>query len=343
MGIFEKYLTLWVAVCIVLGLVLGRFIPGLSAWLAALEVFNISIPIAICLFFMIYSIMVQIEFRKIIEAAKTPKPVLISSTVNWIIKPITKTALAILFFYVIFAPIIPAEDAYYYVAGLILLGIAPCTAMVLMWVYLAKGNQGLNLVMIAIDSLIMIAIYAPLAAFMLGIADIPVPMDVIAFSIGIYVGLPLIMGYISRKKLIKNKGMPWFKNSFSPVMGKISKIALLITLILLFSLQGEVILTQPLIILLIAIPLTIQFFLIFGIGYYAAKLGKLSYENAVPVALVGTSNHFEVAIAVAIILFGLESGAVLATVVGVLIEVPIMLALVKLMKRSRKNWKNPET
>jgi len=341
MGIFEKYLTLWVAVCIIAGLLLGALIPGLSELLSQLEIFYVSIPIAICLFFMIYSIMVQIEFRKILDAAKTPKPVLISSTINWVIKPFSKAALAVFFFYIIFAPLIPYEEATSYVAGLILLGLAPCTAMVLMWVHLSKGNQGLNLVMIAIDSIIMIAIYAPFAAFLLGLAYIPVPMEVIAFSIGIYIGFPLIVGYISRRTLLNKKGDQWFKTSFSPVMSKISKIALLTTLVLLFTLQGEVILNEPFIILLIAIPLTVQFFLMFIIGFYASKLGKLSYEDAVPVSLVGTSNHFEVAIAVAITLFGLGSGAVLATVVGVLIEVPIMLVLVKLMKRSKDKWSAP--
>ena len=338
LGLFEKYLTVWVTVCIVIGLILGRLFPQLSVFLGELEVFHVSIPIAIALFFMIYSIMVQIEFSKVLEAAKTPKPVLISTTINWLIKPFTKTALALIFFRYLFSPLMPAADAQSYTAGLILLGVAPCTAMVLMWVYLAKGNQGLNLVMIAVDSLIMIVLYAPLASILLGVAEIIVPMDVIAFSIGIYVGLPLVVGYFSRRELINRKGMPWFIERFSPLMGQVSKVALLMTLVILFALQGEVILTQPFIILLIAVPLTIQFFIIFGIAYVAAKLGKLSYEDAVPVSMVGTSNHFEVAIAVATMLYGLDSGAALATVVGVLIEVPIMLILVRLMLRTKDRW-----
>lgn len=338
MGVFERYLTLWVAICIIIGLLLGRLFPDLSIFLAEFEVFHVSIPIAVALFFMIYSIMVQIDFRRVVDAAKTPKPVLISSTVNWLIKPFSKTILALLFFGYLFAPFLPAAEAESIIAGLILLGVAPCTAMVLMWVYLSKGNQGLNLVMIAIDSLIMIVVYAPLASFLLGVSGIIAPMDVIAFSIAVYVGLPLIVGYVSRTELIRRKGMPWFKESFTPVMGNLSKAALLMTLIILFTLQGDVILTEPFLIFLIAVPLTVQFFIVFGIGLLAARLGKLTYEDAVPVAMVGTSNHFEVAIAVATMIYGLNSYAALATVVGVLIEVPIMLALVRIMLRIRKRW-----
>ncbi len=339
LGVFEKYLTVWVGVCILLGILIGHFSPETSSALSEFEVYHVSVPIAICLFLMIYSIMVQIDFKKVTEAAKTPKPVIISSTINWLIKPVTKTLLAMLFFGVIFAPILPADEASSYMAGLILLGIAPCTAMVLMWVHLAKGNQGLNLVMIAIDSLIMIAVYAPLASFLLGVADIIVPWGTIAFSIIIYIGVPLIIGYFSRTYLLKNKGADWFKNTFMPIMSKLSKGALLATLVILFILQGGVIIENPLVILLIAIPLTIQFVLIFFVGYGISRAAKLSYEDAVPVSLVGTSNHFEVAIAVAIMLSDIIGpGAALATVVGVLIEVPIMLWLVALMKKYKHKF-----
>jgi ACR3 family arsenite transporter len=336
---FEKYLTVWVGLCILLGLIIGYISPNLAQALSEFEVYHVSIPIAVCLFLMIYSIMIQIDFKKVTEAAKTPKPVFISSTINWLIKPFTKMMLALLFFMVIFKEVLPLEDAQSYTAGLILLGIAPCTAMVLMWVHLAKGNQGLNLVMIAIDSIIMIFVYAPLASLLLGVADIIVPWGTIAFSIAIYIGIPLIFGYGSRTILFKKKGEEWFNNSFSPIMGKISKAALLITLVILFILQGEVIIKNPIIILIIAIPLTVQFFLIFFIGFYIAKAAKLKYEDAVPVALVGTSNHFEVAIAVAIMLSDvIGTGAALAAVVGVLIEVPIMLWLVKIMKNNKSKF-----
>lgn len=329
LGLFEKYLTGWVLLCIVVGLLLGRTFPQLSVVLAELQVAHVSIPIAICLFFMIYSVMVQIDFKKVVEAAKTPKSVVISSSINWGIKPFTKTLLAWLFMMVIFTPFIPGVDAQQYTAGLVLLGVAPCTAMVLMWVYLAKGNQGLNLVMVAVDSIIMVILFAPLAALLLGVAAVPVPIDVIAFSVSVYVGLPLVAGYISRKEMVKRRGMEWFENKFLPIMHRIAVVALLATLIVLFTFQGEVIISQPLIIAMIAVPLAIQFFLIFGIGYAISWFAGLTYEDAVTVALVGCSNHFEVSIAVATMLYGIESGAALATVVGVLIEVPIMLALVR--------------
>ncbi len=344
LGIFEKYLTVWVALCILLGIGIGYLSPNLSTFLSEFEIAHVSIPIAVCLFLMIYSIMVQIDFNKVTEAVKAPKPVILSTSINWLIKPFTKMGLAILFFSVVFRNVLSPAEAQSYTAGLILLGIAPCTAMVLMWVYLAKGNQGLNLVMIAIDSLIMILLYAPLAVLLLGVTEIVVPWDTIAFSIFIFVGLPLIVGYTSRELLLKHKGEEWFKKTFRPIMSKLSKGALLFTLVILFILQGSVIIEKPLIILIIAVPLTVQFFLIFFIGYYIARIAKLKYEDAVPVALVGTSNHFEVAIAVALMLSDIiGTGAALATVVGVLIEVPIMLALVEILKKNKSKFKSEES
>jgi len=337
LGVFEKYLTIWVVLCILVGIGLSRLFPDISIVLNQFQYAHISIPIAVCLFFMIYPIMVQIDFKKVIEAGKTPKPVAITIFVNWAIKPFTMAFFAWLFMRIIWKSFIPIEMGSQYFAGMILLGVAPCTAMVLVWSYLSKGNMGHTLVMVAINSLTMLILYAPLAGFLLGVAAIPVPWQTIAFSVGIYVGLPLLAGYISRKEILKRKGHEWFENKFAPSLHIISIVALLITLVILFSLQGNVIVEQPLVIGMIAIPLLIQIFVIFILGYWLSKILKLRYEDAAPTAQIGASNHFEVAIAVAITLFGLESGAALATVVGVLIEVPVMLTLVKICLKTR-NW-----
>lgn len=337
MGIFEKYLTLWVIACILAGIVLGRLLPGLARALNGIQYANVSIPIAVCLFFMIYPIMVQIDFKRVIQAGKTPKPVGITLFVNWLIKPFTMAFFAWLFMTMIWAPFLSAEMASQYRAGMILLGVAPCTAMVLVWSYLSRGNMGHTLVMTAINSLTMLFLYAPLGAFLLGVAQIPVPWETIAFSVGIYIGLPLVVGYFSRKEIIKRKGRGWFDGRFAPHLHYVAITALLTTLVVLFSLQGEVIVMQPLIVGMIAVPLLIQVFLIFGIGYGISKRAKLPYEDAAPTAQIGASNHFEVAIAVAVMLFGIESGAALATVVGVLIEVPVMLTLVKICLRTQ-HW-----
>jgi len=337
LGIFEKYLTIWVAFCILIGIGLGRFFPNISIVLNQFQYAHVSIPIAICLFFMIYPIMVQIDFRKVIDAGKTPKPVAVTLFVNWAIKPFTMAFFAWLFMRIIWKSFISVDMGSQYSAGMILLGVAPCTAMVLVWSYLSKGNLGHTLVMVAINSLTMLILYAPLAGFLLGVAAIPVPWQTIAFSVGIYVGLPLVVGYFSRKEILKRKDYEWFENKFAPSLHIVSIIALLITLVILFSLQGNIIVEQPFVIGMIAIPLLIQIFVIFGLGYWLSKILKLRYEDAAPTAQIGASNHFEVAIAVAIMLFGLESGAALATVVGVLIEVPVMLTLVKICLKTR-NW-----
>jgi ACR3 family arsenite transporter len=330
LGFFEKYLTVWVALCILIGIGLGRLLPGISVALSEFQIAHVSIPIAICLFFMIYPIMVQIDFRQVVKAGKTPKPVTLTLVINWGIKPFTMAFFAWLFMRIFWAPYISEDLASEYIAGMILLGVAPCTAMVLVWGYLSKANMGHTLVMCAINSISMLFLYGPLAAILLGITAVPVPWDTIALSVGVYVGIPLLAGYITRNELLKRKGPVWFKNNFAPSLHYISITALLITLIVLFSLQGNVIIDQPLIIALIAIPLFIQTLVIFWITYGAAKVIDLKYEDAAPSAQIGASNHFEVAIAVATVLFGLESGAALATVVGVLIEVPVMLMLVKI-------------
>ncbi|MBU2565144.1 MAG: ACR3 family arsenite efflux transporter [Candidatus Thermoplasmatota archaeon] len=334
-GVFEKYLSVWVILCIILGILLGRFFPDISTVLGRFEYAHISIPIAVCLFFMMYPIMVKIDFREVVKAGKTPKPVALTLIVNWCIKPFTMVFFAWFFMKIVFAGFISPELGTQYSAGMILLGVAPCTAMVLVWSYLSKGNMGHTLVMVAINSLTMLILYAPLAGFLLGISDIPIPWETLALSVGIYVGIPLLAGYYSRKNIIRKKGMDWFEKKFAPGLHYVSISALLVTLIVLFTLQGNIIVEQPLNIGMIALPLFIQTMTIFFITYLAAKIIGLKYEDAAPSAQIGASNHFEVAIAVAIMLFGLESGAALATVVGVLIEVPAMLLLVKICLRTQ--------
>jgi ACR3 family arsenite transporter len=345
LNLFEKYLTVWVLLCIVLGIVLGKLSPQIATELDSLSVYQVSLPIAICLFFMMYPIMVKIDFGKVVKAAKTPKPVALTLIINWGIKPFTMFLIATFFLGFLFKGFIPGTEVLKdgsvvplyrsYISGAILLGIAPCTAMVLMWSYLAKGNDGLTLVMVAINSLIMLGLYAVLGGFLLGVNSMPIPWQTILLSVGIYVGLPLFAGYYSRKWLIRTKGMKWFKEQFLQWLTPISITALLATLVLLFSLKGELIISYPLTILWIAIPLLIQTLFIFALGYFVlARALKLSYHDAAPAAMIGASNHFEVAIATAVMLFGLASGAALATVVGVLIEVPVMLWLVWICKRT---------
>ena len=376
--VFERYLTVWVGLCIVGGIALGKIAPGLARSLDGMAIFVneapvVSIPIAICLFFMMYPIMVKIDFGEVIKAGKSGKPVFLTLFVNWAIKPFTMYAIAIFFLGTLFYSLIGADAVDYvkmpfgldlpvgathgagtvvmheglkmleiplwrsYLAGCILLGIAPCTAMVLVWGYLARGNDGLTLVMVAINSLTMLVLYGLLGGFLLGVGRLPVPWQALLLSIAIYVALPLVAGYLSRRWIIANKGVDWFQEKFLHVLTPITVIALLITLVLLFSFKGEVILSNPLTILWIAIPLFIQTNLIFWLGYWLAKLIKLPYADAAPAAMIGASNHFEVAIATATMLFGLSSGAALATVVGVLIEVPVMLMLVKICIRT-EHW-----
>ena len=347
LNVFERYLTLWVLLCIFLGIALGRIAPQIAVKLDSLSIYQVSIPIAICLFFMMYPIMVKIDFSEVVKAGKTPKPVLLTLVVNWLIKPFTMYAIAYLFLGLVFKNLLPGTETLQtgqevelwrsYVSGCILLGIAPCTAMVLLWGHLAKGNSGHTLVMVAINSLTMLFLYGPLGSFLLGVNAMPIPWRTILLSVTVYVAIPLIAGYYSRKLILKYKGEEWFQDKFLKYLTPVSIVALLLTLVLLFSFKGEVIVSNPLTILWIAIPLFIQTILIFGISYFIAKKIKLSYEDAAPSAMIGASNHFEVAIATATMLFGLSSGAALATVVGVLIEVPVMLGLVSFCKRT-KNW-----
>lgn len=374
-SIFERYLTLWVGLCIVAGILLGKFAPGFAQRLDGMAIHVngapvVSIPIAICLFFMMYPIMVKIDFASVIKAGRSGKPVLLTLFINWAVKPFTMYAISVLFLGVLFRGFIGVDATDLvrmpfgldlpvgaehgagtvilhegvkmlqiplwrsYLAGTILLGIAPCTAMVLVWGFLAKGNDGLTLIMVAINSLTMLLLYGLLGGFLLGVGRLPVPWQALLLSIAIYVALPLVAGYLSRRWLIAAKGEAWFKESFLHVLTPVTIIALLTTLVLLFSFKGEVILGNPLTIVWIAVPIFIQTMLIFWLGYGLARVLKLRYQDAAPAAMIGASNHFEVAIATATMLFGLSSGAALATVVGVLIEVPVMLMLVKICLRT---------
>ena len=350
LSVFERYLTLWVALCIVGGIALGKLAPDLARSLDALAIHVndapvVSVPIAIALFFMMYPIMVKIDFAEVVKAGRSPKPVLLTLIINWAVKPFTMFAIAWFFLGFVFRDFLPGMDTLKdgtqvelwrsYISGAILLGIAPCTAMVLMWGYLAKGNQGHTLVMVAINSLTMLVLYGLLGGWLLGVNQMPVPWQALLLSIAIYVALPLVAGYFSRKWIIRVKGMEWFEQKFLHVLTPVSISALLATLVLLFSFKGETIIANPLTILWIAIPLLIQTVLIFAITYLIARALKFTYADAAPTAMIGASNHFEVAIATATMLYGLSSGAALATVVGVLIEVPVMLMLVRICLRTQ--------
>ena len=378
LGFFERYLTLWVFLCIVVGIALGRLAPGVARFLDAQAIYVddapvVSIPIAICLFFMMYPIMVKIDFAEVVKAGRSGRPVGLTLFVNWAIKPFTMYGIASLFLGGLFLEFIGPDAIDYvkmpfgldlplgashgsgtvilhegvkvlqvplwrsYLAGCILLGVAPCTAMVLVWGFLARGNDGHTLVMVAINSLTMLVLYGTLGGFLLGVGRLPVPWQALLLSIGIYVALPLVAGFLTRRWIVAHKGLAWFQEQFLHVLTPITITALLVTLVLLFSFKGDVIVANPLTILWIAIPLFIQTCFIFGLAYLLARALKLSYENAAPSALIGASNHFEVAIATSVMLFGLSSGAALATVVGVLIEVPLMLMLVRICVRT-KGW-----
>jgi len=381
-SIFEKYLSLWVFLCIVGGIILGKVAPDLAKTLDGMSIFVngapvVSIPIAICLFLMMYPIMVKIDFAEVVKAGKSGTPVILTLIVNWAIKPFTMYAIAYFFLGYLLQSFIGADAVDLvkmpfgldldvgavqgagtvvlqdgakmlqvplwrsFFAGTILLGIAPCTAMVLVWGYLSRGNDGLTLVMVAINSLTMLLLYGPLGGYLLGVGKLPVPWQALLLSIAIYVALPLVAGHFSRKWILASKGEAWFKEKFLGFLTPVTILALLTTLVLLFSFKGEIIVANPLMILWIAIPLTIQTLFIFALGYIAAKYLGLKYEDAAPAAMIGASNHFEVAIATAVMLFGLSSGAALATVVGVLIEVPIMLMLVRFCLKTQHWFKPP--
>lgn len=335
LGFFERYLSLWVALCIVAGVALGQLAPAVPAALAKMEYAQVSLPVAVLIWAMIFPMMVQIDFAAILGVRRQPKGLVITTSVNWLIKPFTMFAISWFFLLVVFKPFIPEPLARDYLAGAILLGAAPCTAMVFVWSYLTRGDAAYTLVQVAVNDLIMLFAFAPIVVFLLGVSDIVVPWDTVALSVVLYIVIPLGAGYATRVWLIRRHGIEWFDNVFRRRIGPVTPAALLVTLVLLFAFQGEVILNNPLHIVLIAVPLIIQTFLIFFIAYGWAKAWRVPHAVAAPGAMIGASNFFELAVAAAIALFGLQSGAALATVVGVLVEVPVMLALVRIANRSR--------
>ena len=338
LGLFSKYLSVWVGLCIIVGIILGNIFPFLFHSIANIQFKNVNFFVAILIWLMIYPMMVQIDFSSIKNFGNKPKGLCITLIINWLIKPFTMAALGILFFKYIYAGWIPEAEGKEYIAGLILLGIAPCTAMVFVWSQLTKGDPNYTLVQVSINDVIMVFAFAPLAAVLLGITNILVPWETLILSVVLYVIIPLVMGIITRKILIKKN-----KNSLQKFGKKIesySILGLLCTVILLFGFQAETIITKPIIILLIAIPLIIQSYGIFIVAYGWSYLWKVPHNIAAPASLIGTSNFFELAVAVAISLFGLNSGAALATVVGVLVEVPVMLTLVAIANKTKHRFSN---
>lgn len=336
-GFFAKYLSLWVFICIVLGVAIGYFFPAIPGFLSRFEYSNVSIPVAILIWLMIYPMMLKVDFTSIKNAGKKPKGLAVTLVVNWLIKPFTMYFFAWLFLKVIFKPFIPEQLATEYLAGAVLLGAAPCTAMVFVWSYLSDGDPGYTVVQVAINDLVILAAFTPIVGLLLGISNVHVPWDTLILSVVLFVVIPLSAGALTRSRLVRTKGKEWFENEFIRKFDGITEGGLLLTLVILFAFQGEIILKNPLAILLIAIPLIIQTYFIFAIGYGWSRVWKIPYEIAAPAGMIGASNFFELAVAVAISLFGLSSGAVLATVVGVLTEVPVMLSLVAIAKRTQ-HW-----
>ncbi|WP_045857498.1 ACR3 family arsenite efflux transporter [Teredinibacter purpureus] len=336
MGIFERYLSVWVGLCIIAGVATGNLFPEVFQFFARLEVAHVNLPVAVFIWVMIYPMMVQVDFSSIKDIGKKPKGLALTLVINWLIKPFTMAALGWLFFRVFFAGLVDPQTANEYIAGMILLGVAPCTAMVFVWSQLTKGDANYTLVQVSVNDIIMIFAFAPITAFLLGLSDIQVPWQTLLFSVGLYVLLPLVAGYFTRKLLDKSSDHREV-DAFVGALKPWSIIGLLATVVLLFGFQAEVILQKPLAIGLIAIPLLIQTYGIFALAYAGAKVLKLPHNIAAPACMIGTSNFFELAVAVAISVFGLQSGAALATVVGVLVEVPVMLSLVAFANRTR-HW-----
>ncbi|MDX9957368.1 MAG: ACR3 family arsenite efflux transporter [Clostridia bacterium] len=334
-GFFARYLTLWVAICIGAGVLIGQFMPGIPAFLKTLEYANVSIPVAVLIWLMIYPMMLKVDFKSIVTAGRKPKGLVVTLVVNWLIKPFTMYFIAWFFLKVVFRTLIPADLSTEYLAGAVLLGAAPCTAMVFVWSYLSDGDPAYTVVQVAVNDLIILFAFTPIVAFLLGVSNVQVPLDTLIMSVVLFVVIPLGAGVVTRNSLIKRRGKEWFDGTFCKKFDGLTEGGLLLTLVILFAFQGEVILRNPLAILLVAIPLTIQTFFIFFIGYGWARAWKVPYEIAAPAGMIGASNFFELAVAVAISLFGLSSGAALATVVGVLVEVPIMLTLVRIARATR--------
>ncbi|ABR47998.1 arsenical-resistance protein [Alkaliphilus metalliredigens QYMF] len=336
-GFFERYLTVWVAACIIVGVAIGQLLPAVPETLSRWEYAQVSIPVAILIWLMIYPMMLKIDFTSIVEATKKPKGIIVTCVTNWLIKPFTMYLIAAFFFKIVFQNLIPESLANDYLAGAVLLGAAPCTAMVFVWSHLTKGDPAYTLVQVAVNNIILLFAFTPIVAILLGITDVIVPYDTLFLSVVLFIVIPLVGGYLSRKYIVQSKGIEYFENVFLKKFDNVTIVGLLLTLIIIFTFQAEVILSNPLHVLLIAVPLTIQTFFIFFLAYGWSKAWKLPHNVASPAGMIGASNFFELAVAVAITLFGLNSGATLATVVGVLVEVPVMLTLVKISNRTR-HW-----
>lgn len=339
-GFFERYLSVWVALCIIVGIAVGQLLPIIPETLGKWEYANVSIPIAVLIWLMIYPMMLKVDFQSVKNVGKRPKGILITCITNWLIKPFTMFGIAWLFFFVIFKTLIPTSLADQYLAGAVLLGAAPCTAMVFVWSYLSKGDAAYTLVQVAVNDLIILVAFVPIVGFLLGIGGVAIPWATLILSVVLFVVIPLIAGMITRIIVVRRHGIDYFNNVFVNKFNKWTIIGLLLTLIILFSFQGKTILSNPFHIVLIAVPLILQTILIFFIAYGWAKAWKLPHNVVAPAGMIGASNFFELSVAVAISLFGLQSGAALATVVGVLVEVPVMLTLVKIANNTRKYFKN---
>ncbi len=337
LGLFERYLTIWVALCIVAGVLIGVYIPQIPETLDKFTYAQVSIPVAILIWLMIYPMMLKIDFTSIKNATRQKKGLVVTCGTNWLIKPFTMYAISYLFLLIVFKNIIPTELAKDYLAGAVLLGAAPCTAMVFVWSHLTRGNAAYTLIQVAVNDIILLVAFVPIVALLLGVTDVSVPMDTLLLSVILFVIIPFVAGYFSRTMIINKKGLDYFENVFLAKFNGVTVVGLLLTLVILFAFQGQKIIDNPMHIALIAIPLTIQTFFIFFLAYIWAKVWKLPHDIAAPGAMIGASNFFELAVAVAISLFGLNSGAALATVVGVLVEVPVMLALVSIANKTR-HW-----
>ncbi len=337
LGFFEKYLTLWVVLCMGAGVLIGLLLPDVPAFLSRFEYASVSIPVAILIWLMIYPMMLKVDFASIVNVGKNPKGLIVTWVTNWAIKPFTMYAIASLFFFVIFKGLIPQELALEYLAGAVLLGAAPCTAMVFVWSHLTRGDANYTLVQVATNDLIILVAFTPIVALLLGLSNISVPWMTLFLSVVLFVVIPLTGGWFTRVYVTRKRGKDYYENAFIPKFRNVTIIGLLLTLVIIFSFQGETIIENPLDILLIAIPLSIQTFLVFAIAYGWARAWKLRHDIAAPAAMIGASNFFELAVAVAISLFGLTSPAALVTVVGVLVEVPVMLTLVAIANKTR-HW-----
>ncbi len=339
-GFFEKYLTAWVALCMVAGVLIGKYLPVIPEFLNKFEYANVSIPIAILIWLMIYPMMLKVDFQSIRDVGKNPKGLVVTWVTNWLIKPFTMFGIAWLFFFVVFKNFIPEDLATDYLAGAVLLGAAPCTAMVFVWSHLTKGNPAYTVVQVATNDLIILIAFAPIVAWLLGVSGVAVPMGTLIISVVLFVVIPLVGGILTRNVITKKHGLEYFEKKFIPKFSNTTIVGLLLTLTLIFSFQGDVILENPTHILMISVPLILQTFLIFFIAYIASKFLKLPHDIAAPAGMIGASNFFELAVAVAISLYGANSPVALATIVGVLVEVPVMLLLVKIANKT-KHWFKP--